>query len=129
MPQADFGQQSLEALPGFRRVSTLPLVVVHHEHPVLGPAPGHRAPRQVILQGSRLAMLQHLLRARFTDVHHRQTFLMLGLQLPVAAPGNRLTVGGTTTHFYSWNRGDGSGQEFRGAHAAPPFVPAIPGSE
>ena len=71
--QADLGEQVLEAQPSLGRLPAAPLVFIHDFHPVRGPTKRGGPMHQAILPVCRLAVLQHLLGSRLSDVDDRFT--------------------------------------------------------
>lgn len=79
MIEADLGQEPLEAEPAFRGPAAEALILVDHDDPVRRPAQGDGAAPQAVLQGGRLAMLEHLLGGGLPHIDDRQPVEMSGL--------------------------------------------------
>ena len=87
--EADLGQESLEAEPALRGLAAVPLVLVDDDHPVRRPAQGDGATSQVVLQGGRLAMLEHLLGGGLPHIDDRQPIEVPGPDLARSPRGAR----------------------------------------
>ena len=81
MTQGDFGQQSLETIALFDTATALALIVIDHEHAVLGPTQNYCVVRQSILPRSRFLMVEHLLWVGLTHVNDRQAIQVVILNL------------------------------------------------
>ena len=82
----DLGDQPGKPLPGIRRRSRHPQVVVDHHDLRPRPAQRHCPLGQRVLQPRRLGMLKNLLPARLADVHHRGPVQVLRADLLLRLP-------------------------------------------